>query len=90
MTTHSPGHPPVGSFPVEAGSVIDRLAHWCAHDCLQQEDSVREALAICEEALHALPDGLGPGEQAPFRVGAVATLVCAVQSQIDRATRSDP
>ncbi len=48
---------------------------------------MRAALATCEEALHALPDAVAPGDQAPFDVVAVATLVCAVQSQINRSSR---
>jgi hypothetical protein len=56
-------------------------------DCLQQEDSVREALALCEEALHALPDAVASGDQALFDVGAVATLVCAVQSGINGSSQ---
>jgi hypothetical protein len=76
-----------GSFPVESGSVIDRLSHWCVQDCLQREDAVREALALCEEALHALPDAVAPGDQAPFDVRAVATLVCAVQSGINGSSQ---
>jgi hypothetical protein len=90
MTIPTQGQAPVGSFPVESGSVIDRLSRWCALDCLQQEDAVRAALANCEEALHALPDGVGPADQAPFDLGAVATLVCAVQSQINRSSRCAP
>jgi hypothetical protein len=81
---------PEGAFPVQAGSVIDRLARWCSHDCLQREDSVQEALALCEEALHALPDAARPGDRAPFDVAAVATLVCAVQSQLNRSSQCDP
>ncbi len=87
MTIPSQAPAPAAPFPVQTGSVIDRLSQWCAHDCLQQEDSVRAALANCEEALHALPDAVGPGDQAPFDVGAVATLVCAVQSQINQSSQ---
>jgi hypothetical protein len=73
--------------PIHAGSVVDRLTQWCHQDALQQNASVLEALACCGELLHALPASTRPGDLAQFPAGAVASLVCAVQSQLNQSPR---
>lgn len=75
------------SCPIEAGSIADRLTHWCDQDALQQENAVLEALACCREWLHALPSSTQSGDAVPFPAGAVATLVCSVQSQVNHSAR---
>ena len=71
--------------PVYVGSAADRLADWCAHDVLQQEASVLAALAHVRERLHALPASTSREQVVGFEAGAVATLVCAVQSQMNQS-----
>jgi hypothetical protein len=73
--------------PVYAGSAIDRLANWCRDDCLQQEQAVIEALARCREILHNMPRSAEPQTMTPFPVGAVATLICEVQSRLNGTGR---
>lgn len=72
--------------PVYAGSAADRLSDWCAQDVLEQEASVLAALAHIRERLHALPATTRPEQAVAFEAGAVATLVCAVQSQVNQSS----
>ena len=78
-----------GMAPVDAGSIADRLSHWCRHDSLEREDSVLEALAHCREVLHGLPESVRPEDPTTFKAGAVAVLVCEVQALLSRAGGSE-
>jgi hypothetical protein len=69
--------------PVYMGSEIDRLSNWCKEDCLEQEKAVIEALACCREILHSQSKVIAPQHLALFPIGAVATLICEVQSRMN-------
>lgn len=73
--------------PVYTGSTIDRLAHWCQDDRLQQEESVLKALAHAREVLHVLPESLQPEDTVQVQAGALATLICEVQSHLSQSAR---
>jgi hypothetical protein len=73
--------------PVYTGSTIDRLAHWCRDDRLQQEESVLKALAHAREVLHVLPESLQPEDPVEVQAGALATLICEVQAHLSQSAQ---